>query len=73
MLTETQAAHPESLLVNESEDKRAKTAVTVAYGDGIGPEIMEATLRALDAAGAKLDIELCTFDGQPGYSLGQGQ
>lgn len=23
--------------------------VTVAYGDGIGPEIMEATLRVLDA------------------------
>ena len=57
MPTETQAAHPESLLVNDSEDKQARTAVTVAYGDGIGPEIMEATLRILDAAGAKLDIE----------------
>ena len=55
MLTETQAAHPESLLVNDFEDKPAKTAITVAYGDGIGPEIMEATLRVLDAAGAKLD------------------
>lgn len=31
-----------------------KRAVTVAYGDGIGPEIMEATLRILDAAGADL-------------------
>ena len=31
--------------------------VTVAYGDGIGPEIMRATLKVLDAAGAKLDIE----------------
>jgi len=28
-----------------------KTKITVAYGDGIGPEIMEATLRILDAAG----------------------
>ena len=28
--------------------------VTIAYGDGIGPEIMEATLRILDAAGARL-------------------
>ena len=28
--------------------------VTVAHGDGIGPEIMEATLRILDAAGARL-------------------
>jgi isocitrate dehydrogenase len=31
--------------------------ITVAYGDGIGPEIMEATLRILEAAGARLDIE----------------
>lgn len=34
-----------------------KTPVTVAYGDGIGPEIMEATLKILDAAGAALDCE----------------
>ena len=34
-----------------------KTPITVAYGDGIGPEIMAATLRILDAAGAALDIE----------------
>ena len=31
--------------------------VTVARGDGIGPEIMEATLRVLEAGGAQLDIE----------------
>jgi isocitrate dehydrogenase len=31
--------------------------VTVAYGDGIGPEIMKATLRVLDAAAAPLDYE----------------
>ena len=34
-----------------------KTAITVAYGDGIGPEIMHATLNILKAAGARLDIE----------------
>lgn len=34
-----------------------KTPITVAYGDGIGPEIMTATLRVLEAAGAQLDIE----------------
>ena len=28
--------------------------ITVAYGDGIGPEIMEATLHILKEAGAKL-------------------
>ncbi len=31
--------------------------ITVAYGDGIGPEIMKATLRVLDAAGAGLAYE----------------
>ena len=31
--------------------------ITVAEGDGIGPEIMAATLHVLEAAGAKLDIE----------------
>lgn len=35
----------------------AKTPITVAYGDGIGPEIMKATLRVLEAAGAALEIE----------------
>ena len=33
------------------------TPITIARGDGIGPEIMQATLDILDAAGAKLDIE----------------
>ncbi|MCA9841348.1 MAG: NADP-dependent isocitrate dehydrogenase [Cyanobacteria bacterium HKST-UBA03] len=36
---------------------RTKTAITVAYGDGIGPEIMEATLKIIEAAGAALDCE----------------
>ena len=31
--------------------------ITVARGDGIGPEIMDATLRVLEAAGARLAIE----------------
>jgi isocitrate dehydrogenase len=34
-----------------------KTPITVAYGDGIGPEIMAACLQIIDAAGAQLDIE----------------
>jgi len=33
------------------------TKITVAHGDGIGPEIMEATLRILNAAGARLETE----------------
>src|SRR5690348_14679064 len=35
----------------------AKVPITVAHGDGIGPEIMDATLRILEAAGAPLAIE----------------
>lgn len=35
-----------------------KTPVTVAYGDGIGPEIMEASLHIIQEAGAALDIEV---------------
>jgi len=31
--------------------------VTVTYGDGIGPEIMQAVLRILDSAGARLAID----------------
>ena len=34
------------------------TPITVAYGDGIGPEIMTATLDILKAAEARLDIEV---------------
>jgi isocitrate dehydrogenase len=33
------------------------TPITVARGDGIGPEIMDAALRVLEAAGARLAIE----------------
>ena len=36
----------------------SKTPITVAYGDGIGPEIMEATLNILQAAGAEIAPEI---------------
>jgi isocitrate dehydrogenase len=35
-----------------------KTPITVAYGDGIGPEIMRATLAILEAAGARVATEV---------------
>ncbi len=35
----------------------APARISVARGDGIGPEIMDASLRVLEAAGAKLEIE----------------
>jgi isocitrate dehydrogenase len=39
------------------EQIKQPTPITVAHGDGIGPEIMSATLRILEAAGAELTIE----------------
>lgn len=36
----------------------ATTAITVAHGDGIGPEIMDATVHILNEAGARLDMEI---------------
>lgn len=35
-----------------------KTPITVAYGDGIGPEIMTAVLKILEAAGAQIAPEV---------------
>jgi len=52
---------------------KTKTPITVAYGDGIGPEIMEATLKILEAAGAQLDIEVIDIGErvyQSGFSSG---
>ena len=42
---------------NMQETTQKLVPITVAYGDGIGPEIMKATLSILAAANAKLDIE----------------
>ena len=33
------------------------TPITVAHGDGIGPSIMDAALKIITAAGARIDIE----------------
>ncbi len=46
-----------------------KTPITVAYGDGIGPEIMQATLKVLDAAGARLAPEVIEI-GESVYKAG---
>ncbi len=45
------------------------TPITVARGDGIGPEIMDATLRILESAGARLDIHEIEI-GEKLYSQG---
>lgn len=41
-----------------------KQAITVAYGDGIGPEIMEAVLALLEASAALLEIEKVEMGGE---------
>ncbi|MDA0874096.1 MAG: NADP-dependent isocitrate dehydrogenase [Bacteroidetes bacterium] len=43
--------------------------VTVAYGDGIGPEIMESVIRILQAAGAPLDYQVVEI-GEKAYLSG---
>ena len=61
-----------------------RTPITVAHGDGIGPEIMAATLHISESAGALLDIEtieiretetasLRNYDGKIGFTLARGQ
>jgi len=46
-----------------------KRKITVAYGDGIGPEIMQATLDILFAAGASLETEVIEI-GEKVYKKG---
>lgn len=43
--------------------------IAVAYGDGIGPELMEATLKVLEAAQARISIEAVVI-GQEAYAAG---
>lgn len=50
------AEHPSSV-TQFGSSTALNVPITVAYGDGIGPEIMRATLDILSAAGARLDIE----------------
>jgi isocitrate dehydrogenase len=47
----------------------ARAPITVAYGDGIGPDIMRASLAVLEAAGAQLDIETIEI-GEAVYAAG---
>ncbi|RMH57356.1 MAG: NADP-dependent isocitrate dehydrogenase [Bacteroidetes bacterium] len=50
---------PDTLVPETAATEAATlTPVTIAYGDGIGPEIMEATLKILEAAGAPLRYDV---------------
>ncbi|MBX8632607.1 MAG: NADP-dependent isocitrate dehydrogenase [Thermoplasmata archaeon YP2-bin.285] len=58
-------------MTDESKGKQSlqPVPITVAYGDGIGPEIMEATLQIIKAAGARLAIETIQI-GEAVYNRG---
>ncbi len=45
------------MLLLTKNQKRIMTRITVAKGDGIGPEIMDATLDIIKAAGADIEID----------------
>jgi isocitrate dehydrogenase len=55
-MSQTNSA-PETADSTNTTNSSGPTPITVAHGDGIGPEIMEATLAILDAAGAQLEID----------------
>ena len=46
-----------SVLQQQIKKRKTMKKITVAKGDGIGPEIMDATLEIIMAAGAKIEIE----------------
>ncbi len=55
---------------------QAPARITVAHGDGIGPEIMEATLAVLEAAGAAIETEAIQIGEKKyleGYTSGIGE
>ena len=61
---------PTDLLATAGPAPSALVPITVAQGDGIGPEIMAATLKVLAAAGARIAPE--TIDiGEKLYHAGE--
>ncbi len=60
---------PESKKTSTVVTTKDKTRITVAYGDGIGPEIMKATLQILEEAGAALEYDIIEI-GESVYKKG---
>ena len=60
-------------MIVTSQLPKPRQTVTIAFGDGIGPEIMDATLNILMAAGAEFDIDIIEIGKsvyQRGFSSG---
>jgi isocitrate dehydrogenase len=53
----TTLSHTTTPIIPQQSTEKTAFPITVTHGDGIGPEIMSATLRILKHAGARLDIE----------------
>src|SRR5436305_2133280 len=49
---------PSRIWTRARETPMSKTPITLIPGDGIGPEVSQATMRVLDAAGAELEYEI---------------
>jgi isocitrate dehydrogenase len=62
--------HVDAATLAATLNTREPTPITVARGDGIGPEIMDAALRVLMAAGARLAVEEIDV-GEKVYLAGQ--
>ncbi|WP_372089096.1 isocitrate/isopropylmalate family dehydrogenase [Tistrella mobilis] len=45
---------------------RTNQPISIVFGDGIGPEVMQASLRILLAAGARIAVEPVDLSGRPG-------
>lgn len=56
--------------LDEKKTTKTRTSIAVAQGDGIGPEIMNATLRILEASGANLAFDAIRV-GEAQYLSGQ--
>ncbi|MEM1284501.1 MAG: NADP-dependent isocitrate dehydrogenase [Pseudomonadota bacterium] len=63
--TATETAEPSHPLTASN----TAVPIAVAYGDGIGPEIMAASLKVLEAAGARLDPQIIEI-GEQVYTRG---
>ena len=62
--------HPDAETLPAPPTSATPIPIAVAYGDGIGPEIMKATLRILEAAGAPLQYDVVEV-GKKKYEAGE--
>jgi isocitrate dehydrogenase len=67
---EDSSEQPDAPAAGADSREQSIIPITVAHGDGIGPEIMESVMRILDAAGAPLRYDVIEI-GQKVYEQGE--